>query len=172
MAYANEHRKEKQRASQQRYRERIGKEAVNEARRAYYAQHQEEEKLRRREYHQLNTEKEASAQAAWYRRQKIADPNFMQHKRDLRNAYTRKLRAEVLQHYGGKCACCGETEPKFLALDHIAGDGKQHRKVRGSEFYRQVRNERFPVSLQLLCHNCNLAKGFYGICPHQKVKEN
>jgi hypothetical protein len=23
---------------------------------------------------------------------------------------------------------------------------------------------------QLLCHNCNMAKGFYGLCPHQEQK--
>src|SRR3990167_11182501 len=43
----------------------------------------------------------------------------------------RKYRMELLQAYGGKdpkCACCGESELKFLCLDHINGGGGKHRK--------------------------------------------
>ena len=29
--------------------------------------------------------------------------------------------------------------------------------------------EKYPPGYQVLCHNCNLAKGFYGSCPHQKT---
>src|SRR4028118_728768 len=29
------------------------------------------------------------------------------------------LKANIINVYGGKCACCGEKEPQFLALDHI-----------------------------------------------------
>ena len=53
----------------------------------------------------------------------------------------RKLRQEVLDAYGGKCACCGEEQYEFLCIDHVNDDG----------------NER---------HNCNMAKGFHGQCPH------
>jgi hypothetical protein len=30
---------------------------------------------------------------------------------------------EMLSAYGGKCVCCGESEYKFLAIDHINGGG-------------------------------------------------
>jgi hypothetical protein len=28
----------------------------------------------------------------------------------------------------------------------------------------------FPDGFQVLCHNCNLAKGYYGECPHNSLK--
>src|SRR5689334_23309544 len=37
-----------------------------------------------------------------------------------------RLRAEVIAAYGGKCACCGETEQKFLTIDHEEGTGAEH----------------------------------------------
>lgn len=69
------------------------------------------------------------------------------------------------------CACCGETRYEFLALDHINGNGAAHRreiKMKGSgiQFYRWLRVNSYPVGLRVLCHNCNLSKGFYGECPH------
>ena len=82
-----------------------------------------------------------------------------------------KCRVEVLLKYGGKCVCCGENEIKFLAIDHIYGNGKRHRKRlqrSGTRFYYYLKKIGYPKkSYQILCHNCNLAKGFYGKCPHQ-----
>ena len=79
----------------------------------------------------------------------------------------RKLRYEVLQFYGGKCVCCGECHLEFLAVDHKNNDGKQHRKIiKGKLIYQWAREHNYPNILQILCHNCNLAKGFYGKCPH------
>lgn len=79
------------------------------------------------------------------------------------------LRNEVLNAYGNACACCGETEPCFLAVDHIFNDGAKHRQNIGRNLYRWLRNNNFPKDrFQLLCHNCNAAKSLYGICPHQK----
>jgi len=58
---------------------------------------------------------------------------------------------------------------KFLTLDHINGDGSQHRKtIPASYFYRWVIKNDYPKTLQILCWNCNWAKGFYKICPHQE----
>ena len=42
--------------------------------------------------------------------------------------YRAALRAEFIAAYGGKCACCGEAEPKFLELDHVFGGGEVHRR--------------------------------------------
>ena len=81
-----------------------------------------------------------------------------------------KLRMEVLKVYGGVCQCCGESEIKFLAIDHINGGGNKHNiqlKKRGINFYRWLRKNNFPKGFQVLCHNCNMAKGFYGRCPHK-----
>ena len=77
-----------------------------------------------------------------------------------------KIKRQVMAHYGGnppKCACCGETEYRFLSLDHINGHGKQHRdslkKNGGGIFlYRWLLNQNFPEGFQILCMNCNFAK--------------
>lgn len=89
----------------------------------------------------------------------------------------RRIRVFVLQHYSGtipKCACCGETEMKFLSLDHVNGGGTQHRKKitkdgsgKGGNMAYWIFRNGFPEGFQVLCHNCNMAKGFYGICPHK-----
>lgn len=83
------------------------------------------------------------------------------------NTY-RKFSRDVIILYGGKCVCCGETELNFLTLDHINNDGALQRKERsaGSATYKWVMKER-PADLQVLCYNCNCAKGHYGICPHE-----
>lgn len=73
------------------------------------------------------------------------------------------LRTKVLSHYGGnppKCACCGESEPSFLTLDHINGDGKEHRSKVGSghRIYYLAEKLGWPIGLQILCWNCNMTK--------------
>ena len=90
----------------------------------------------------------------------------------------RKLRAQVLEAYGGKCQCpsCDVTTPEFLQIDHVNDDGGEHRRQlfgsnkRGCShrFYTWLRKNGFPKEgFQLLCANCNFAKGHYGKCPHQ-----
>jgi hypothetical protein len=86
-----------------------------------------------------------------------------------------RLRMEVLKAYGGeepKCACCDEKEIKFLSIDHVEGNGNAHRRNivksrSGYQFYRWLKKNNFPSGFQVLCYNCNMAKGFYGICPHK-----
>jgi len=85
-----------------------------------------------------------------------------------RSLYVQKIRKEVLDFYGGKCACCGETENKFLCIDHINGRGaKDTRKTEGGRSWYSYLRKYKPSYVQVLCHNCNMAKGFYGACPHK-----
>lgn len=84
-----------------------------------------------------------------------------------------KNRKLVLDHYGRKCNCpgCDVTEEKFLSIDHINGGGSEHRKKikrGGAGIYIWLIKNNFPDGFQILCHNCNLAKGFYGRCPHEE----
>jgi hypothetical protein len=62
---------------------------------------------------------------------------------------------------------------EFLAIDHIGGGGTKHRKSfgRGSSLYRWLEKSGLPGGFRVLCHNCNMAIGFYGYCPH-KTKTN
>jgi len=88
---------------------------------------------------------------------------------------------EALRHYGRevnpKCRCCGETILQFLQLDHINGDGAEHRKeisknrvtqLSGGAFYKWLQENAWPqIALQVLCANCNLGKRRGKYCPHE-----
>lgn len=78
-------------------------------------------------------------------------------------------KSQVFDHYGRVCLCCGESNGKFLTIDHINNDGKTHRKQPGATNMPAwlVRNG-FPENLvQVLCWNCNLGKRVNGgVCPH------
>jgi hypothetical protein len=82
--------------------------------------------------------------------------------------FRERLRTEVLNAYGNVCACCGEGEPKFLSIDHINNDGAEHRRqLAHNKLYSWLKRQGFPKDrYQLLCMNCNFAKGLYGKCPH------
>lgn len=87
----------------------------------------------------------------------------------------RLLRNEIIQHYGGKCICCGEIEKTFLAIDHINGGGNKHRKqikaLAPCSFYRWIIAQGFPDDLQILCYNCNMSKYLNnGTCAHKCKK--
>jgi hypothetical protein len=91
-----------------------------------------------------------------------------------------KRRMEALAHYSGgtmRCACCGESEVQFLGIDHVDGDGAAHRRSisgknsLGGRIYTWLRQNGYPAGFQVLCHNCNCAKGFYGVCPHERARQ-
>lgn len=89
----------------------------------------------------------------------------------MRSARVQEVKREVIEHYGGCCACCGETDVRFLSLDHKNGDGAEHRKqlarASGSRIWYWARNNGYPPIFQVLCYNCNFAKGRKHQCPHQ-----
>lgn len=97
-----------------------------------------------------------------------------EYRRKQRRIWDRSVRLEALKHYGGKCFCCGELRPEFLAFDHINGNGNQHRKEMrktcGTIHYWLKKNG-WPAGIRVACHNCNLAMGFYGYCPHETERQ-
>jgi len=92
--------------------------------------------------------------AAWKRRYAKRHPERV--KATLRK-YFDKLRADVLLAYGGKCALCPQTE--HLTIDHINGDGAEHRKRKHRHWaaiWADVRREGYPKDkYRLLCRSCN-----------------
>lgn len=82
-----------------------------------------------------------------------------------------RVKQEVMDRYGGKCTCCGETEIAFLTLDHIDGGGTALRKSKvhgaGNSFYARLRSAPIDPRLQVLCWNCNLGRRATGVCPHK-----
>lgn len=84
-----------------------------------------------------------------------------------RDRYNR-WRKEAIEHYGGKCMCCGEKREVFLAFDHINGGGTKHQKElqqKGMSILWWIIKNKYPDIIQLLCHNCNFAKYKLGKCP-------
>jgi hypothetical protein len=76
-------------------------------------------------------------------------------------------RALALEKYGGRCMCCGENRKEFLAIDHIGGGGKRHRKQHGyKNLALWLMKKGWPTGYRVLCHNCNMSMGLYGYCPH------
>ena len=116
-----------------------------------------------REYYRKPENRERKNKYQRERRQKNREQML---KNDAK--YRKKLREEVINSYGGKCKCCGENKLPFLCLDHVNNDGNIHRKEVGRTMvYQWARKNNYPDSLQVLCHNCNMAKRD-GVCPHQR----
>ena len=84
----------------------------------------------------------------------------------------RRLKLAICQAYGGPiCKCCGETEFDFLSLDHTQNNGSEHRKqVHAASLYSWLKRKKFPPGFQVLCLQCNFAKGMHGTCPHERMK--
>lgn len=112
------------------------------------------------------------------RREKIARMSDEQRrafygKTNSRNMQLRNAAKDaVYKAYGGyKCACCGETEPKFLSVDHVRNDGADHKRKHnlrtGEQMYRWLIRNNFPEGFQILCMNCQWGKrNNHGVCPH------
>ena len=107
---------------------------------------------------------------------------------------TKKIRADkrlkVLQHYSKLlsdnntpcCNCCNtNSHIEFLAIDHIAGKKEMDSepelvklgyssKFKGGKLHKFILDNNFPKGFQILCHNCNFAKGHSkdGLCPHER----
>lgn len=83
----------------------------------------------------------------------------------------------AVQAYGGACSCCGESRLVMLTIDHVHGGGRQHRlrlprnratPSSSQELYREIHNAGYPEGMyQILCYNCQAAKGSVGDCPCQ-----
>lgn len=87
----------------------------------------------------------------------------------------RKYRLDAIVFYGGdppKCLCCGETEYRFLTIEHKKNNGGIHRKEMKQKYYwgiyEYLKRNNYPEGFSVLCYNCNSAKGHYGVCPHEE----
>lgn len=120
------------------------------------------------EWYKNNKERILKARAIWFQGHKEESCTY-------HIKYRKRIKLEVLSHYGGsppRCACCGEVFIEFLCIDHINGGGAVHRrklKKWGVHFYAWLRKNKFPEGFRVLCHNCNMSIGAYGYCPHDIV---
>ena len=104
--------------------------------------------------------------------------------------YKNRLRMSALIHYSKSvsnadtptCSCCGENSViDFLCIDHIKGKKEMENdnelvilgyssKWDTSKLMLWLKNTNYPVGFQVLCHNCNFAKGMVKnnyTCPHK-----
>jgi 5-methylcytosine-specific restriction endonuclease McrA len=112
-----------------------------------------------RRYRAANPEKHRE----WTRRYRETHREALRERRiAIRAAQRAADRTAVFDHYGWFCACCGATDD--LTIDHVNGDGTQHRAEtrmgRGTAgTYRWLIRSEFPAEFQTLCSPCNLSKG-------------
>ena len=104
-----------------------------------------------------------------YLRKKEENPDFQNEKRRMR-------KLKILNHYSKGtlvCACCQESEINFLSLDHINGKHElgHDKTYAGAKLYEWIIKNDFPEGFQVLCFNCNFAKGHFGKCPHEEMRE-
>src|SRR3989304_4417818 len=92
----------------------------------------EKEREYKRQYFLKNKEKVYQQGKKWreahkkelqeYQKQWRSNPEHKYQYKDYQRNRAKQLRILALRTYGGippKCSCCGETEIKFLAIDHI-----------------------------------------------------
>ncbi len=94
--------------------------------------------------------------------------------RDYHNQRNARIRVEVLLHYSNgtlTCQCCQTGPIEFLCIDHIEGGGRRHRQEITGNIYDWLRRNKYPEGFRVLCHNCNMSRGLYGYCPHDKERE-
>jgi hypothetical protein len=95
------------------------------------------------------------------------EANREKHRATARD-WAKRKKQEVVDHYGGKCACCGENRIEFLTIDHKHNNGNEERRQYKSQAWKIAFKRGFPDDYQVLCYNCNNARAHYGICPHQQ----
>lgn len=96
--------------------------------------------------------------------------------------YNKQLKIDALKAYSqnGIIQCADpyhihakpETDMDVLCIDHINGNGHQHRKENNNlSLYLILRRDKYPLGFQVLCGNCNYKKRAlnkeYG---HRKIK--
>ena len=87
-------------------------------------------------------------------------------------AFRLKRRLAAIAAYGGSCVCCGEDEPLFLTFDHIVPIRRADRRSgrdSGHGMVLKLRKTGYPKDFQILCFNCNHAKGVESECPHTRL---
>lgn len=82
-------------------------------------------------------------------------------KRERTKLRRRALMTAIFNFFGSKCFSCGNQDKRVLQIDHVNGNGYQHRKLfKGFAYYRDIERsiKAGEEKFQLLCANCNSIK--------------
>ena len=134
--------------------------AVRDYQRQYRGANPGKLRERDRRYLEANPEKVAETYRQWQ------EANREKIKEDHRRWFS-GLREAVYDHYGRMCTCPGCYAVEDLTIDHINGDGAQHRQELSGDprgggarvIYLWLIRENFPPGFQTLCRRCNISKG-------------
>lgn len=109
-----------------------------------------------------------------------ACPHKLSRKTNEKNS---NLKQEVFSQYAKplRCICCGVEGIDFLTVDHIIPKREMEKDLKmikigfranrgGRVLYGWLKTKKYPKGFQILCWNCNFAKGNLGMCPHQMIK--
>lgn len=138
---------------------------------------------KQKEWRKEHVEQEQERFRKYYNRNKT-NSQFMKKVNEKSKRNKKSIKIEVLTEYSKKhshsniptCACCGENFHEiFLTIDHINAYSKTHEIKShsrlgsvGSSLYYKLRREGYPEGYQVLCMNCNVAKGINDKCPHER----
>jgi len=138
-----------------------------EDRKKYYKKNKDEINKKRRKYNKKPEVKKRKVREFKRWREKNKEKLLIKN-REYHKKYREKAKRLVFEHYGNKCACCGESNIKFLSIDHINGGGTKHKKQTYSKNALWIVKNNFPKGFQILCFNCNWGKyNNGGVCPHK-----
>lgn len=76
-----------------------------------------------------------------------------------------KLKLMFIAAYGSKCYCCGESNPKFLTVEHLNNDGAKHKKsiytnAGATAVIRTLWKHGWPKDkgIAVACASCNMGR--------------
>lgn len=131
-------------------------EANRQKARQWYQDNPERARETRRRYRQAHPEVNAAAASRW------TEANRDQAQENNRQ-WRARVRVKVFDHYGRACACCGVA--RQLTIDHVNGDGREHRaRIGVRTLYVWLVRNGFPDGFQTLCRPCNRSKGTGPVC--------
>ena len=142
-------------ALRQKGRQYASRPEVREQSREKYEANLTARREQMRQYYQENRDVQREQRRRWY------EENAEETRARVRNRAA-ELKAQVFSHYGLACACCGTRDD--LSIDHVNGDGRQHREelfgrqAGSSQFYYWLVQQGFPSGYQVLCRPCNASK--------------
>jgi len=138
--------------------------------RKYNAEHKEELKIKNKKYRDEHKKEAYARNLEWREKNpgktreqsKRYYTKYTEKKNQSNRENTAKLKKEVLTHYGNgelKCVLCGFDNSYSLTIDHINGNGNNHRKQLGGggmKVYLWLKRNNYPESFRTLCANCQL----------------
>lgn len=154
-------------------------EARKDYMRQYYQQNREKRLAKQQEYYETHRAECNEASHNWYienrerayQSMKRWKENHPGYHAAVNRLHKLNLRRRVIEAYGSKCVCCGETRIEFLTVDHTKTDGAADARLGrrgGYTLYSWLLRNGCPKDrYRLLCWNCNCARGVFGWCPHE-----